>query len=67
MSQLLGYLRDGCTIDDFLCDFPMVTKDQVQGTIKRIDNEYVRGMEGNCAREHHRTRETATEDSGFKA
>ena len=25
VSQLLGYLRDGCTIDDFLNDFPTVT------------------------------------------
>ena len=27
VSQLLGYLRDGYTIEDFLSDFPTVTKD----------------------------------------
>ena len=56
VSQLLGYLRDGYTIDDFLSDFPTVTKDQAQFAIERIDNEYVRGIEQECAREHRRAR-----------
>ena len=30
VSQLLGYLRDGHTIDDFLTDFPTVKKHQAQ-------------------------------------
>lgn len=42
VSQLLGYLRDGHTIEDFLSDFPTVTRDQVQFAIERIDNEYMR-------------------------
>ena len=46
VSQLLGYLRDGYTIDDFLSDFPTVKKDQVQFAIEQIDNEYVRAIEG---------------------
>ena len=41
VSQLLGYLRDGYTIDDF----PTVTKDQAQRAIERIDKEYVRVIE----------------------
>ena len=45
VSQLLGYLRDGHTIDDFLKDFPTVKKHQAQFAIERIDNEYVRGIE----------------------
>ena len=49
VSQLLGYLRDGCTIDDFLSDFPTVTKDQAQRAIERIDDEYIGGMERECA------------------
>ena len=43
VSQLLGYLRDGHTIDDFLNDFPTVTRDQAQRAIERIDNEYIGG------------------------
>ena len=34
VSQLLGYLRDGHTIDDFLNDCPTVTRDQAQRAIK---------------------------------
>lgn len=30
VSQLLGYLRDGDTIDDFLNDFPTVRRDEAQ-------------------------------------
>ena len=56
VSQLLGYLRDGYTIDDFLIDFPTVTKDQAQFAIERIDNEYARGIEQECASGHRRTR-----------
>ena len=52
VSQLLGYLRDGHTIDDFLGDFPTVKKHQVQFAIERIDNEYVRAIERACAVEH---------------
>ena len=50
VSQLLGYLRDGYTIDDFLRDFPTVTKHQAQFAIERIDNEYVRAIELAAAR-----------------
>ena len=53
VSQLLGYLRDGYTIDDFLSDFPTVDKDQAQFAIERIDNEYVRAIERACAGERH--------------
>ena len=67
VSQLLGYLRDGLSIDDFLNDFPTVTRDQGQGTIERIDNEYIRGMERDCAGEHRQARNTDTEDGGFTA
>ena len=49
VSQLLGYLRDGYTIEDFLSDFPTVTKNQAQRAIERIDDEYIRGMERDCA------------------
>ena len=52
VSQLLGYLRDGYTIDDFLSDFPTVKKDQAQFAIERIDNEYVRAIEQACGRIH---------------
>ena len=45
VSQLLGYLRDGHTIDDFLRDFPTVKKGQAQLAIERIDNEYIRAIE----------------------
>ena len=48
VSQLLGYLRDGYTIDDFLSDFPTVSKDQAQFALERIDNEYVRAIERAC-------------------
>ena len=52
VSQLLlGYLRDGHTIDDFLTDFPTGTKDQAQRAIERIDNEYVRAIERECIHE----------------
>ena len=64
VSQLLGYLRDGYTIDDFLSDFPAVTKDQAQFAIERIDNEYVRGIEQECAREHHRARSACLDLGG---
>ena len=67
VSQLLGYLRDGYTIDDFLRDFPTVTKDQAQRAIERIDNEYVRVIERDGTREHQQTRDTDTEDGGFTA
>ena len=54
VSQLLGYLRDGHTIDDFLSDFPTVKKAQAQFAIERIDNEYVRAssrhVQGNTVR-----------------
>ena len=64
VSQLLGYLRDGYTIEDFLSDFPTVTKDQAQFAIGRIDNEYVRGIERKCAREHHRSRSSRLDLGG---
>ena len=50
VSQLLGYLRDGHTVEDFLNDFPTVTRDQAQRAIERIDNEYTRGMEPEAPR-----------------
>lgn len=56
VSQLLGYLRDGHTIDDFLSDFPTVKRDQAQFAIERIDNEYVRAIEQACAGKHHPAR-----------
>ena len=52
VSQLLGYLRDGYTINDFQSDFTIVNRTQAQRAIERIDNEYVRGMERSCGREH---------------
>ena len=67
VSQLLGYLRDGCTIDDFLSDFPTVTKNQAQRAIERIDNEYVRRVERDGASEHRQGQGRAAEDSGFTA
>ena len=63
VSQLLGYLRDGYTIDDF----PTVTKDQAQRAIERIDKEYVTVIERDDAREHQQTRDTDTGDGGFTA
>lgn len=65
VSQLLAYLRDGYTIDDFLRDFPTVTKDQAQRTIERIDNEYIGGMERNCAGEHQQGQKRGIEDDGL--
>ena len=56
VSQLLGYLRDGYTIDDFISDFPTVKKDQAQFAIERIDNEYVRAIERACTGERHSAR-----------
>ena len=67
VSQLLGYLRDGYTIDDFLSDFPTVTKDQAQRAIERIDNEYIRGMERDCAGEQRHGQDRSAEDSGIRA
>ena len=67
VSQLLGYLRDGYTIDDFLRDFPTVTKDQAQRAIEQIDNEYVRMIEREGAREHQQTQDTDTGDDGITA
>ena len=67
VSQLLGYLRDGCTIDDFLSDFPTVTKDQAQRAIERIDNEYVRRVERDGAGEHRQGQGRGAEDGGFTA
>lgn len=49
VSQLLGYLRDGHTIDDFLSDFPTVKTAQAQFAIERVENEYLRGIEQACA------------------
>ena len=51
VSQLLGYLRDGYTIDDFLSDYPTVKKNQAQFALERIDNEYVRAIERACVRQ----------------
>ena len=48
VSQLLGYLRNGHTVDDFLSDFPTVSKEQAQFAIERIDNEYMRAIEQAC-------------------
>ena len=67
VSQLLGHLRDGCSIDDFLSDFPTVTRDQAQGAIERIDNEYIRGMERDCADKHRQGQDRGAEDGGFTA
>ena len=68
VSQLLGYLRDGHTIDDFVRDFLTVTKEQAQRAIERIDNEYVRGIERDCTGEHQQARDTGygTEGAGTK-
>lgn len=67
VSQLLGYLRDGHTIDDFLNDFPSVTGGQAQRAIERIVNEYIRGMERVCADEQRQGQNRGTEDGGFMA
>lgn len=45
VSQLLGYFRDGYTIDEFLNDYPTVKKEQAQFALERIDNEYTRAIE----------------------
>ena len=66
VSRLLGYLRDGHTIDDFLNDFPTVTREQAQRALERIDNEYTRGMERDSAGEHRQGNKGA-EDGGFMA
>ena len=65
MSQLLEYLRDGHTIDDFLNDFPTAGKDQAQRAIEQIDNEYVRGIERDCAGEHRQAQDADAKDDGF--
>ena len=65
VSQLLAYLRDGHTIDDFLNDFPTVSRDQAQRAIDRIDNEYIGGMERNCAEEHRQGQDRGAEDDGL--
>ena len=67
VSQLLGYLRDGHTIDDFLNDFPTITRDQAQRAIERIDNEYIRGMERDCTGEYRQGQDRGAEDGGFRA
>lgn len=64
VSQLLGYLRDGYTIDDFLSDFPTVKKDQAQFAIERIDNEYVRAIEQACAGERHSAQSVRLDPAG---
>ena len=66
VSQLLGYLRDGHTIEDFLNDFPTVTREQAQRAIERIDNEYIGGMKRDSAGEHRQGNKGA-EDGGFTA
>ena len=66
VSQLLGYLRDGHTIADFLNDFPTVTREQAQRTLERIDNEYIGGMERDSAGEDRQGNKGA-EDGGFTA
>ena len=64
VSQLLGYLRDGHTIDDFLNDFPTVTRDQAQSATERIDNEYIGGMERDCTSEHRQPQDRVAKDGG---
>ena len=63
VSQLLGYLRDGYTIDDFLRDFPTVKKEQAQFAIERIDNEYVRAIEQACTSEHRSMQDIGPSES----
>ena len=65
VSQLLAYLWDGYTINDFLRDFPTVTKDQAQRAIERIDNEYIGGMERDCASEHRQGQDRGAGDGEF--
>ena len=67
VSQLLGYLRDGYTIDDFLSDFPTVKKDQAQFAIERIDHEYVRAIEQACAGKHHPAQSVCPDPAGESA
>ena len=67
VSQLLGYLRDGHTIDDFLNDFPTVTMDQAQRAIERIDDEYMGGMERDGTGKHGQGQDRGADDGGFTA
>lgn len=67
VCQLLGYLRDGHTIDDFLNNFPSVTGGQAQRAIERIVNEHIREMEQGCADEHRQAQDRGAEDSGVRA
>lgn len=67
VSQLLGYLRDGHTIDDVLDDFPTVTRDQAQRAIERIDYEYIGGMERDRAGDHRQDQDRGAEDDGLTA
>ena len=63
--EMLRYLdpADRKTIlAGLLSDFPTVTKDQVQRAIERIDNEYIRGMERDCAGEHRQGQDRDIED-----
>lgn len=64
--QAARLLWDGFAIDDFVRDFPTDTKGQAEHAIKRVDNEYVRGIEREYAREHHRAADAAAEDGGSK-
>ena len=66
VSQLLGYLRDGQTMNDFLNDFPTVTREQAQRALERIDNEYIGGRERDSTGEHRQGNKGA-EDGGFTA
>ena len=67
VSQVLGYLRDGHTIDDFLNGFPSVTRDQAQRAIERMDNEYIRGVERGWAGEQRQGQDRDDEHDGFMA
>ena len=67
VSQLLGYLRDSHTIEDFVNDFPTVTRDQAQRAIERIDNEYIREMERGCADEQREEQDRGAGDGGITA
>ena len=64
VSQLLGYLRDGHTMDDFLNDFPTVTREQAQRALERIDNEYIGEMERDSAGEHRQGKRRAEDGGG---
>ncbi len=52
MLRYLDHADRKIILAGLLSDFPTVTKDQVQRAIERIDNEYIRGMERDCAGEH---------------